>query len=238
MEYVRLQKFLAESGIASRRKAEELIRQGRVSVNGSIAASMGMKVSAEDIVELDGRKIAPERRKVYIMLNKPPGYVSTVKDQFSRKTVLDLVKGVKERIYPVGRLDYGTSGLLLLTNDGGFAHRMTHPGHEVEKTYVAEVKGRISKDAVEMLKEGIEIDGYISLPAKVKVVKVHQDNSIVEISIREGKNRQVRKMFEAAGYTVAKLKRTGIGSLKLGGLPEGKWRFLRKDEIDMLSHKA
>lgn len=233
-EGIRLQKFLAQAGVASRRKSEELIRQGRVSVNGTIATDMGIKVYEGDLVALDGQCVCREEKKVYIMLNKPLGYVSTVKDQFSRKTVLDLLQGVKERIYPVGRLDYDTSGLLLLTNDGDFAYRLTHPSHELEKVYRAKVIGLPDKKAMDSFTAGLRIDDYITSPAQIKIIDSGREFSTLEIAIHEGRNRQVRKMCEAIGHPVVSLKRISIGGLRLGGLPEGAWRHLSQPEIKML----
>jgi len=238
MYEMRLQKFLAHAGIASRRKAEELITQGRVFVNGVRIKDLGVKVSSSDVIEVDGKIVKPEERKVYIMLNKPVGYVSTVKDQFARKTVLDLVKDVKERIYPVGRLDYGTSGLILLTNDGDFSYTLTHPSCEIDKVYTAVVKGTVSKDKIEAFKKGIKIDDYITSPAKLRIINIAGNTSTVEITIHEGKNRQVRKMCEAIGHPVLKLKRIAIGPLKLGDLEEGKWRYLTEQEVESLVSSA
>jgi len=235
---MRLQKYLSHAGIASRRKAEELIAQGRVCVNGVRVKDMGVKVSSNDIVEVDGKNVRLEGRKVYIMLNKPVGYVSTVKDQFARKTVLDLVRDVKERIYPVGRLDYDTSGLILLTNDGDFAFTLTHPSHEIEKVYSAVVKGVVNKDKIEVFKKGIMIENYITSPAKLRIINICDNTSVIEITIHEGKNRQVRKMCEAIGHPVLKLKRVSIGPLKIGNLEEGKWRYLTDREVKALINSA
>ncbi|MCX7923293.1 MAG: rRNA pseudouridine synthase [Clostridia bacterium] len=234
MEEVRLQKFLAEAGVASRRKAEELISSGRVSVNGLVVTGMGLKVSPKDRIEVDGKVITQEENKVYIMLNKPVGYVTTVKDQFSRPTVIDLAKDIKERVYPVGRLDYDTSGLILLTNDGEFAYRFTHPKHEVEKCYIAEVKGTPSQLDIENFETGLEIEDFTTAPAKLKVLNKERYSSQVEIIIHEGRNRQVRKMCEAIGHPVLKLKRIAIGKLKLDTLPEGKWRKLTYKELKLI----
>lgn len=235
MGEMRLQKFLAESGIASRRKAEELILQGRVSVNGVKVTEMGFKVTEHDSVEVDGVKAGIEQHKIYIMLNKPTGYVSTVKDQFSRKTVIDLLEGVKERVYPVGRLDYDTSGLLLLTNDGDFTYMLTHPGHEIDKVYEAEIQGIPTKEEIIRFEEGLRIDNYVTSRAKFKILSKGKTSSIVEICIHEGKNRQVRKMCSAIGHPVIKLKRISVGKIELGGLAEGDWRYLSEEELKRLS---
>lgn len=231
----RLQKYMARCGVASRRKCEELIVQGRVKVNGRTVKELGVKIDPDaDRVEVDGKALKEEKRKVYIMLNKPAGYVTTVRDQFGRPTVLDLVKGVKERIYPVGRLDYDTRGLLLLTNDGKFAHYMTHPSHQIEKVYHATVKGIPSEENLERLRRGIKIEGYVTSPAKAAIIKKYKDRALLELTIREGRNRQVRKMCDAIGHPVIKLKRMQIGKLKLGNLKEGEWRYLEKEELGRL----
>ena len=232
MSEIRLQKYLALAGVASRRKSEELILQGRVEVNDTVITELGTKVSEEDTIKFDGSIISLEERKVYIMLNKPVGYITTAKDQFSRKTVLDLINEVEERIYPVGRLDYDTSGLLLLTNDGDFAFRLTHPGHEVVKTYQAKIKGFISEKDILSFKKGILIDGARTAPAQIRQIDELDDKSLVEIEIHEGRNRQVRKMCEAIGLPVINLKRTAIGKLRLGDLQEGHWRYLSDEEVN------
>ena len=235
MEEIRLQKYLAEAGIASRRKCEEYIEQGRVKVNNQIA-TLGMKVNP-DIAEVffDGKKIENKEKLVYILLNKPIGYVTTAKDQFSRDSVLDLVK-VKQRIVPVGRLDMYTSGALLLSNDGDFVYRITHPKHEIDKTYTVTVKGIVTDEEVEQLRNGVEIEDYTTKPAKVKILKTDEEKQIsrLEIVIHEGKNRQVRRMCEAVGRKVLALHRTKIGNISVKDIPLGKWRFLRKEEIKKL----
>ena len=201
MEEVRLQKFLANSGVASRRKCEELILEGKVSVNGKVVNELGTKINPSvDKVECCGKLIHSSGKKVYILLNKPIGYVTTAKDQFDRDSVLDLVK-VKERIVPVGRLDMYTSGALILTNDGDFVYKVTHPKHEITKTYTVTLRGIIEDDAVEKLRNGVEIEDYITRPAKVRILKTDIEKNIsrLEITIHEGKNRQVRKMCEAVG---------------------------------------
>jgi 23S rRNA pseudouridine2605 synthase len=232
MSEVRLQKFLAESGIASRRKAEELIMSGHVRVNGQIVHEMGVKVNESDLIELDNKRVSKIEKKVYIMLNKPTGFVTTSKDQFRRPTVLDLVKGVDVRLYPVGRLDYDTSGLILLTNDGEFTYKLTHPKHEEKKVYIAEVKGVMEVEKLKQLEKGLKIENFITSPAEVRVVKKGKDTSVLQITIHEGKNRQVRKMCEAVGHKIVTLKRIAMGGLELGDLPEGKWRYLSEDELN------
>ncbi|NLC68232.1 MAG: rRNA pseudouridine synthase [Clostridiaceae bacterium] len=235
MQKTRLQKFIAMAGIASRRKAEELIRQGKVEVNNVLVKEPWYPVGEDDCVKVNGKRVFPEKKKVYIMLNKPEKYVSTVRDQFSRKTVLDLVSGVKERIYPVGRLDYNTAGLLLLTNDGEFANKLMHPSNEIEKTYVAEIEGFLDSEKIKKFEEGIIIDNnFKTSPAKLRILKRKARTYIVEIKIHEGKNRQVKKMCEAIGCPVINLKRTAIGNLNIGELPEGQWRHLTREEVQML----
>jgi pseudouridine synthase len=234
MKEERLQKYIARCGIASRRKAEEIILQGNVKVNGIIVKELGSKISPEkDVVTVYNKRIQEKEEHIYIKLYKPEGYITTVKDQFNRKTVLDLVN-IKERIYPIGRLDYDTSGLLLLTDDGDLANKLMHPKYRIFKTYEADIKGSISEDSINILKNGILIDGYKTAPAKVKLINRSQKNTSVQISIHEGKNRQVRKMFEKIGHRVIKLKRISFGNINLGGLMEGQWIYLTDDEIKYL----
>lgn len=232
----RLQKYLAECGVASRRKCEELILQGKVKVNNQIVTELGVKVNPEkDIVKFEDKEVKPTSKMVYILLNKPIGYVTTADDQFGRDTVLDLVK-VKERIVPVGRLDMYTSGALILTNDGDFVYKVTHPKHEIEKTYTVTVKGIIKNEEVEQLRKGVKIDDYITKPAKVKILKTDIEKNIsrLEIVIHEGKNRQVRKMCEAIGKKVIALHRSKIGNIGVKDLKIGQWRYLTKEEISSL----
>jgi pseudouridine synthase len=233
MEKVRLQKYLADCGVASRRKSEELILKGRVSVNGILVTELGTTVDDNDIICFDGNRVKRKEQMIYIILNKPAGYVTTVKDQFQRPTVVDLVN-IPERIFPVGRLDYDTSGLLILTNDGSLTYRLTHPKFKIKKVYRAVIKGIPSKDKIEEFEKGLKIEDYVTAPAKFKIIKSFNNTSIVEITIYEGKNRQVRKMCESIGHPVLKLKRICFGHLSLGDLPEGKWRKLKKDEISKL----
>jgi len=230
-EKIRLQKYLARCGIASRRHAEELIRQGRVKVNGVTVTEMGVTVSPGDLVEFDGKPVVPEEKPVYILLNKPAGYVTTVSDPQGRKTVMDLLKGVKERVYPVGRLDYDTEGLLILTNDGDFAYKSTHPRHQVNKTYIAEVEGIPSNEALRKLRDGVMLDGRLTSPADVKILKQKKRSAVLKITIHEGRNRQVRRMCEAVGHPVLFLKRISIGGLRLGNLKPGEWRYLTASEL-------
>jgi 23S rRNA pseudouridine2605 synthase len=240
MEEVRLQKYMAECGVASRRKCEELISEGKVKVNGIVVTELGTKINPDkDEVIYNEKEIKKvEDRKTYILLNKPIGYVTTVKDQFSRDTVLDLVK-INKRIVPVGRLDMYTSGAIILTDDGEFVYKVTHPKHEIEKTYTVTLKGEITKSEIEMLENGVKIDDYITKKAKVKILKIDKDKNIsrIEIIIHEGKNRQVRKMCEAINKKVLALHRTKIGNIGVKDLKIGTWRYLTKKEIDSLLNK-
>ena len=235
MEKIRLQKYLAEAGVASRRKCEEYIEQGRVKVNNEMAI-LGTKVNPEtDVIMFDNKKIDQKEDLVYILLNKPIGYVTTSKDQFSRDSVLDLVK-VKQRIVPVGRLDMYTSGALLLSNDGDFVYKITHPKHEINKTYTVTVKGIVTQEEIEQLEKGVKIEDYVTKPAKVKILKtdIEKDISRLEITIHEGKNRQVRKMCEAVGRKVQALHRSKIGNLDVKDLKLGTWRYLSCKEVEEL----
>jgi len=231
----RLQKILAKAGIASRRKAEELIRQGKVTVDGRVVTEMGIQVDPEQQrIEFDGKPVTVEEKKVYVLLHKPAGYVSTVHDPQGRPIVTELIKGIQERIFPVGRLDLDTEGALLLTNDGELAQKILHPSHEVNKTYRAIVKGKPSKKKVEMLSRGIDIDGRKTWPALVKVLSTGVRETTLQITIHEGRKRQVRKMCEAVGHPVLKLKRMAYGKLKLGNLAPGKFRFLSKKDLQSI----
>jgi len=236
---MRLQKFIAECGIASRRNAEKMIESGRVRVNGELVDYMGCVIDPErDIVEVDGREIKTESKKYYIMLHKPKNYVTTVSDDLGRPTVMHLVQDINARIYPVGRLDFDTSGLLIMTNDGEFANILTHPKHVVNKTYIARIDKPLEEDKLERLRAGITLDGVITSPAKAENIKRPQKGYEVKITIHEGRNRQVRRMLDAVGANVMSLKRISVGSLTLGNLPEGKWRKLSDAEINKLRGKG
>lgn len=231
---IRLQKYLADCGVASRRKCEQFILDGLVEVNGKVVQELGTKVNEKDEVKFKGKVLKPVENKVYILLNKPIGYVTTVKDQFGRDTVLDLVK-VKERVVPVGRLDMYTSGALILTNDGEFINKYTHPKNEIDKTYNVTVSGKITKEEVEKLKNGVELDdGYITKPAKVKILKIDEEKNIsrVQIVIHEGKNRQVRRMCEAIGKKVLALHRSKIGNIDVKDLKLGEWKYLNIKNVN------
>lgn len=234
-EKIRLQKYLAECGIASRRKAEEYIQEGKVQVNGKAVTELGVKINPEkDIVYFNNKKVTKQNENIYILLNKPIGYVTTTKDQFNRETVLDLIRGINKRIVPVGRLDMYTSGALILSNDGDFIYKVTHPSHEITKTYIATLKGIITNEELEELRRGVEIEDYLTRPAKVKILKTDSEKNIsrIEITIHEGKNRQVRKMCEAIGRNVMALHRSRIGDIGVKDLKIGEWRYLSKNEIN------
>lgn len=239
MDEVRLQKFLASCGIASRRKCEELILAGKVEVNGKVVNELGTKVNIQkDEVKYNGKIIKPEEERIYILLNKPIGYVTTVKEQFGRDKVTDLVKQNK-RIVPVGRLDMYTSGALILTNDGELVNKLTHPKNEINKTYNVTVAGIVTEQDIENLKSGVEIDNsYITKPAKVKILKIDNEKNIsrVQITIHEGKNRQIRKMCQAINKRVLALHRSKIGNIEVRDLKLGTWRYLTKKEVDELKH--
>ena len=229
----RLQKYLAECGVASRRKCEEIILAGKVRVNGNLITELGTKVNPQtDTVEVDGKVISSEK-KVYILLNKPVGYVTTMSDEKDRPTVMELLDGVKEKVVPVGRLDMFTSGLLLLSNDGDFVYKVTHPKHETTKTYIVKTRGVPRESDLEKLRVGVKIDDYMTSPAEVNLLLKDNTNDIARIWIRihEGRNRQVRKMCEAIGLSVIALKREGVGNLTCEGVERGKWRYLTDDEV-------
>ncbi len=232
----RLQKYMAECGIASRRKCEQYILEERVKVNGQIVNKLGIKVdSSIDMVEFDNKIIKKEENKIYIMLNKPEGYICSVKDEKNRSTILDLIK-CKERVYPVGRLDYDSSGLILLTNDGEIYNKIIHPRKEIIKTYVVKVKNQVSSEDRAAFENGIDIGGYVTAPATLKVLNYDEKKQIatLEIGIHEGKNRQIRRMCAALNHEVISLNRISVGKLKLAYLKKGQYRELTKEEIDYI----
>ena len=241
MEEIRLQKFLAEAGIASRRKCEEYIIAGKVKVNNEIVTELGTKVNPDkDKVYYENRLIKANEKNshIYIILNKPIGYVTTTKDQFDRPTVLDLIKkNINKRIVPVGRLDMYTSGALILTDDGDFVYKITHPKHEITKTYTVTVKGIVQEDEVKKLENGVKIENYITKEAKIKIIKTDIEKNIsrLEITIHEGKNRQVRKMCEAINKKVLALHRSKIGNITVKDMKIGEWRYLTKQELNSLN---
>lgn len=229
---MRLNKYLADCGVASRRECDRLISDGCVKINGNVA-TLGTAVEEGDQVTVNGKRAVLKAKNYYIMLHKPKGCVTTVKDELGRKTVMDFVD-VKARLFPVGRLDYDTEGLLILTNDGEIANKLTHPRNKVEKTYVARISGKLSEAERRQLERGVELDGSTTLPAKVKILGSDEHNTRVEITISEGRNRQVKRMFECVGKEVEFLKRTAVGELRLGGLQRGTYRFLNEKEMEYL----
>lgn len=239
MEKQRLQKYLASSGIDSRRKCEQLILEGKVEVNGKTVLELGTKIDPEiDEVKYNGKIVKPEEEKVYILLNKPIGYVTTVKEQFGRDKIIDLVK-VNKRLVPVGRLDMYTSGAIILTNDGEFVNKLTHPKNEVTKTYNVTVAGKIKEEEIKKIEKGIEIEGgYVTKPAEVKILKIDEPKNIsrIQIIIHEGKNRQIRKMCKAINKKVLALHRSKIGNIGVKDLKVGTWRYLTKKEVESLKN--
>ncbi|WEV45877.1 pseudouridine synthase [Streptococcaceae bacterium ESL0687] len=236
---MRINKYLAHAGIASRRKAEELIKSGLVSVNGARMTDLAYQVKSGDRVEVEGVSVYNEE-PVYFLLNKPRGVISSVSDEKGRKTVMDFFGGVKERIYPVGRLDWDTSGLILMTNDGEFANLMTHPKHEVEKVYVAKVKGQANKENLRPLTQGVKIDGRKTKPATYTILKTDgvKKTSVLSLAIHEGRNHQVKKMLDAVGLPVQKLSRVQYGPLDLAGVAPGEYRKLSRKEVSQLVNAA
>ena len=237
---VRLQKFMAEQGVASRRKSEDLIRAGKVKVNGHVA-EIGMKINPrKDLVTVGKQKLTnvKNRKMVYVMLNKPRGYVTTVSDELGRKTVMDLLPDFGCRIYPVGRLDKDSEGLLLLTNDGSFTNCMTHPSHEYAKVYRVTVRPSVNDDVLYNLRNGIEIDGRMTAPCEVTVLTEQENRVVLEFILHEGRNRQIRKMCESQGLEVARLKRISIGPIKLGMLKQGDYRELSEQDVKKLLRSA
>lgn len=227
----RLQKILARAGISSRRRAEEYIRQGRIAVNGSVVSELGAKADpANDRITFDGKPIVAEE-KIYLLLNKPTGYVTTMSDPQGRPKVTDLLTDIPQRVFPVGRLDYDTEGALLLTNDGELGNCIIHPSYEVNKTYVATVAGRPDDEQIRQLERGIILDGQKTWPARIRILAEKKNETTVELIIHEGKKRQVRRMLAAIGHRVKTLKRTAYGELKLGNLPSGSYRVLTLKEL-------
>lgn len=232
---IRLNKYLADCGVGSRRECDALIAEGVVKVNGKVA-TLGQTVDDNAKITVRDKRIGDKQKLYYIMLNKPKGCVTTVKDDLGRKTVMDFVSDIKARLYPVGRLDYDTEGLLILTNDGDLSNRLTHPRNEINKTYVCRISGMLKENERATLEKGVLIDGVKTAPAKVKIVEQDQHHTRCEVTIHEGRNHQVKKMFEAVGKEVEFLKRVAVGDLRLGGLKRGEYRFLNEIEIDYLKN--
>lgn len=237
----RLQKFLSNSGVASRRKCEELIQQGKIKVNGKVITELGTKIDSEkDIIEYNGKIIKRQDEKIYILLNKPIGYITTVKDQYNRPTIMELIKGIRTNIVPAGRLDMYTSGALLLSNDGDFINKITHPKNEIEKTYNVTVRGKVTSEEINKLIDGVEIENngeiYTTKKAKVKILKIDNDKNLsrIQITIHEGKNREVRKMCEAIDKKVLALHRSKIGNLSVKDIPLGKWKYLNEKDLEKI----
>ncbi len=231
---MRLQKYMAECGVASRRRAEEMIAAGQVTVNGQKITQMGVQVEEGDEVRLNGKLIRPETEKRYVIYHKPAGEVTTVSDPEGRKCVLDHFRDYPVRLYPVGRLDYDSEGLLLLTNDGALTERLLHPSHQVDKTYLARVSGTVTPETAKRLRAGVMLDDHKTAPAKVRIVKQEALAALVLVTIHEGRNRQVRRMFEESGHQVLQLRRVRFGPLELGDLPRGQWRELTAEELRRL----
>ena len=231
---MRLSKYIALCGVCSRRKAEEAILAGLIKVNGQTITKLGTKITQDDTIDFCGKNLHPPSKFVYIMLNKPEGYITTAKDQFGRPSVLDLAKIENVRIVPVGRLDCATSGMLILTNDGNLVHKLTHPSHHISKTYHARIEGTPNQQALAQIRQGMVIDGYKTSGAQVQVLKSEKSTALVEVSILEGRNHQVRKMFAQLGHKVTSLRRVATGQLPLGDLRKGQWRHLTDQEIAYL----
>lgn len=237
-ELIRLQKYMADCGVASRRKSEELIASGKVKVNG-VVASIGDKIDPKnDTISVNGRKLTKDKNYVYIMLHKPRGYVTTMSDEMDRKCVAELVADIGKRIYPIGRLDRDSEGLLLFTNDGEFANAMTHPSRHISKTYRVSVKPAITDDQITVLTSSMMINGKKTLPADVRIINKEEDKTSLEIILYEGKNRQIRRLCEEAGLETARLKRLAIGQLSLGRLKVGEYRHLTHEEVSLLKRQS
>jgi len=231
---MRLNKYIAQAGLASRRKADEITLNGNVKINGVTVKELGYDVKDGDVVSVNGITIKSQQSKIYLMLNKPKGYITSLKDEKDRLVVTSLLTDIEERLYPIGRLDYDTSGLLLITNDGELANKLAHPKHGVPKTYRARVMGIISNERLAALRNGVDIGGFVTSKAGVKLIRQANNYAVVEITIKEGRNRQIRKMFSAVGNKVVELERIAVGELYVGRLKEGHYRKLTKDEVEYL----
>ncbi len=236
---IRLNKFISQAGIASRREADRMITEGRVTVNGEVIQILGFKIDDEkDRVEVNGRRVKIEEGLVYLMLNKPSGYLVSLKDPLRRPTIRDLLTSIKRRVFPVGRLDYNSEGLLLLTNDGELAYRLTHPRFKIKKVYLVKVKGESDSSKLSKLKKGIFLDGKKTAPAKIVPLEVSKKKTVLRVEIYEGRKREIRRMFEAIGHMVVGLQRIKFDGLSLGNLKGGQWRYLTRKEIDILKRKV
>ncbi len=235
---MRLNRYIAQAGLTSRRGADDLIRQGQVQINGVTVEKLGCQVQPDDRVTVAGKELPPPEELVYYALNKPPGYITTTADEQNRPTALSLLMDVSQRVYPVGRLDADTSGLLLFTNDGELTQRLTHPSHRVAKTYQVRVRGGVSQAALETLRAGVDIGGYRTAPAQVDLLEAGENQTLLQIIIREGKNRQVRRMCQAVGHPVLGLRRTAVDGLLLGRLKEGHYRKLTPAEVATLKQSG
>jgi len=236
---IRLNKFLAQAGVASRREVDKMIAGGEIKVNGRVIQVLGYKIDDEkDRVEVEGKKIEREEGQVYLMINKPPGYLVTLKDRFQRPTIKQLLPSLGKRIFPVGRLDYDSEGLLLLVNDGELAYRLTHPRFKVGKVYLVKVKGDPDPSRLSRLEKGIYLEGRKTAPAKIARLSRSSKRNLLKVEIYEGRKREVRKMFDAVGHRVLQLKRIDFGGVRLGKLKTGKWRFLTRKEINTLKKKV
>ncbi len=233
---MRINKYLAECGLSSRRKCEAYVTEGRVKIGGKLVTSLSTEVHDGDFVTVDGERVKPIKKHVYIMLNKPKGYVCTASDDLGRKTVMDLIKDRPERLFPIGRLDYDTEGLLILTTDGDLSNRLTHPRNEIPKTYSVRIEGGVSEEDLDTLRGGIVLDGVKTKKCRIKVTEATSEATKLEVTITEGRNRQVRRMFEHINKHVAFLKRVAIGELKLHGLNRGEYRELNESEVNYLKN--
>ncbi len=232
---MRINKYLAMCGVSSRRKAEEFVLQGMVKVNGTVTTNLAHNIDeSKDVVLLNGQKLTLPENFVYYLLNKPKGYVCTLSDDRGRKTIVDLIDGIDKRVFPVGRLDYDSEGLLLLTNDGDFAYKLTHPSHQVPKTYIVKVEGKVVESELAVLRAGVVVDGVRYNKCKVKVLNAEEKTTRMEVIITEGKNREIRNMFKAIGKEVILLKRVAEGNIRLGGLSRGEYRELKPEEVNRI----
>ncbi len=236
---IRLNRFISLCGVVSRRRADELIQEGRVTVNGEIVEKLGRKIDPyKDVIEVDGKRVSYKENFIYIALYKPKDYIVSLKDPYNRPKIIDLLPRLKERIFPVGRLDYDSEGILILTNNGELTNRLTHPRYQIERVYRVEVKGIPSPEKLEKLRKGIYLYGKKTSPAKIKLVTKKGKNALVEIKLYEGRKRQIKLMFLAIGHPVIKLKRISFGRISLKGLKPGEWRYLNKSEVEILKKKA